>query len=486
MSLPKGWANSTSGEVFQINPKHSAETDRKQQVSFVAMPSVNEHTGTITSAVDRLLSDVWTGYTHFADGDVIFAKITPCMENGKAAVARGMTNSLACGSTEFYVLRTNGAAIPEYLWRYLRQESFRESAKSQMSGAVGQQRVPRQYLEEHPFQLPPLEEQRRIVAKLDVLFACLARARAELDRVPILCEQLRKQTLRRAFNGSLTADWRRANGNLEVVSDDVLSEAYRVEVGSSRRAPPAHIDWRPSFNVPPTWRWVSVDQVITQTQYGSSAKTTYVSDGVPVLRMGNIQRGKLDYADLKYLPRDHREFPDLLLREGDVLFNRTNSFELVGKTAVCKNLDRPMSFASYLIRMRPFGILPDLLSAYLNSPFARSWIERVASQQVGQANVNGSKLKALGIPLPPFDEQAEIWQRISSTFAHADRLEAESARACELLGRLEASILIKAFKGELVLQDLNDEPASILLDRIRAQRAPPTRTKIKRKSVAPA
>jgi type I restriction enzyme S subunit len=287
----------------------------------------------------------------------------------------------------------------------------------------------------------------------------------------VLTEELRKQIVREAFDGTLTADWRISNGNSEITSDNTLNEAYLSEVGSPRRKPPAEIEWRPSFDVPPSWRWVSIDHLVTQVQYGSSAKTSSDANGVPVLRMGNIQRGKLDWTDLKYLPRDHKEFPDLLLNEGDLLFNRTNSFELVGKTAVCNRLDKPTSFASYLIRIRPYAMLADLLSAYLNSPLARSWVKRVASQQVGQANVNGSKLKALGIPLPPFDEQAEMLQRLNAAFARADRLEAEAARARALLDRLEAAILAKAFKGELVPQDPNDEPASVLLDRIRAQRA---------------
>ncbi|WP_342708777.1 restriction endonuclease subunit S [Bradyrhizobium sp. B124] len=341
-------------------------------------------------------------------------------------------------------------------------------------------------LAEIPLPLPPLAEQRRIVAKLDVLTARLADARGQLDRIPALTKQLRKRSVSRAFDGSLTADWRMARGDSKIVTDDALDQAYRIEAGSLRRKPPAEIDWRPSFDIPSSWRWVSIDQVVAQVQYGSSAKTTSDSSGVPVLRMGNIQRGKLDLTDLKYLPRDHDEFPDLLLNEGDVLFNRTNSLELVGKTAVYKRLDKPTSFASYLIRIRPSGVLPELLSAYLNSPFARSWIERVANQQVGQANVNGSKLKALGIPLPPFDEQAEILQRLSTVFAHADHLEAESARARVLLDRMEASILTKAFKGELVPQDPQDEPAIVLLDRIRAQRTFPHERKGRRTGTAPA
>jgi type I restriction enzyme S subunit len=333
--------------------------------------------------------------------------------------------------------------------------------------------ISREMLAEVSIALPPIAEQRRIVAKLDTLTARLARARAELDRVPLLTEQFRKQIACAAFDGSLTADWRIANADSGIVTDDFLDEAYRVQVGSARQKPTANIEWRPGFEVPQS-----------KVQYGSSAKTSSDASGVPVLRMGNIQQGKLDWTDLKYLPRDHAEFPDILLKEGDVLFNRTNSFELVGKSAVCNKLDSATSFASYLIRLRTFGILADLLSAYLNSPFARSWIERVASQQVGQANVNGSKLKALGIPLPPPNEQAEMLKRLNKAMARADRLEAEATRARLLLDRLESTILAKAFRGELVPQDPNDEPASILLDRIRAQRAAAPKSKRGRRAVA--
>ena len=264
---------------------------------------------------------------------------------------------------------------------------------------------------------------------------------------------------------------RKLHGNFAVASDEVLDEAHQRVFGSPRRRPFTQIEWRPNLDVPPSWRWVSVDQVVAQVQYGSSAKTSDDADGVPVLRIGNIQRGELDWTDLKFLPTKHSEFPNLLLEVGDILFNRTNSFELVGKTAVCRVLDRPASFASYLIRLKPSGILPELLSTYLNSPIGRSWVERVASQQVGQANVNGSKLRALGIPLPPFEEQVEMLRRLNVAFARADRLEAEAARARALLDRLESAILAKAFRGELIPQDPNDEHASVLLEQIRAQRA---------------
>ncbi|WKL22630.1 restriction endonuclease subunit S [Agrobacterium tumefaciens] len=318
--------------------------------------------------------------------------------------------------------------------------------------------------------LPPITEQRRIVAKLDALTARIARARAELARVPVLAEKLRQSVVVDAFSGRLTEELRRAS-QLKAEDNEHLDNLFARKTKAKRKKPAAAIDWQPKLAIPDEWRWVSVDRVIAIAQYGSSSKTDENSDGVPVLRMGNIQSGELDFSNLKYLPLGHHEFPDLLLTDGDVLFNRTNSFELVGKSAVFRGASRPMSYASYLIRLQCCGILPDLLVRYLNSPLGRSWIESVASQQVGQANVNGTKLRSLGIPLPSEEEQVEMKRLMDVAFARADRLEAEAARARKLLDRLESTILAKAFRGELVPQNPNDEPAEKLLKRIRADRA---------------
>ncbi|MGO4319925.1 restriction endonuclease subunit S, partial [Agrobacterium sp. MCAB5] len=120
------------------------------------------------------------GFTQFVDDDVIFAKITPSMENGKSAVARRVVNATGFGSTEFHVLRSTGAVVPEYLWRFVRRQEFRDNAQQVMSGAVGQQRVPAEYLKSHLLPLPPLPEQRLIVAKADRLINQTMQARAEL------------------------------------------------------------------------------------------------------------------------------------------------------------------------------------------------------------------------------------------------------------------------------------------------------------------
>ncbi|MFN4014234.1 MAG: restriction endonuclease subunit S [Reyranella sp.] len=337
--------------------------------------------------------------------------------------------------------------------------------------------------------VPPLPEQRRIVAKIDTLSGKSKRARDHLDHVPLLVRRYKQAILAASFRGDLTREWR-VGKNLGVSIKDLEMRRKaswerehqdgRIKGRYSAADP---IDWQPSIQeLPAGWVWASVDQITSLIQYGSSAKTSEASEGVAVMRMGNIQDGKLDFSSLKYLPNNHIEFPELLLVKGDVLFNRTNSAELVGKTAVYSGNPSKASFASYLIRLRCCGLLPQLLSSYINSSHGREWVASVVNQQVGQANVNGTKLKQLGIPVMPEAEQSEIVRRIEHAFTWIDRLAAEATSARKLVDLLDQAILAKAFRGELVPQDPSDEPASVLLDRIRSERASTAAAKPKHKA----
>lgn len=195
--------------------------------------------------------------------------------------------------------------------------------------------------------------------------------------------------------------------------------------------------------------------------------------------MGNIQDGRLVFDNLKYLPSDHSEFPGLLLQPGDLLFNRTNSYELVGKTAVYKGTPEPCSFASYLIRVRFLdGISSEFVAYYLNSVYGRRWVASVVSQQVGQANVNGTKLRALTVPVPPAEEQKFIAGEVERRFSIIDELEAAIEADVHRAGYLRQSILKQAFSGKLVPQDPGEEPASVLLERIKDEKQ---RGKVERK-----
>jgi type I restriction enzyme S subunit len=163
------WPTVPLGVVADINPRNRewAVFPDETEVTFVPMPAVSEVAASIVAPEIRILGQVRRGYTPFLEGDVLFAKITPCMENGKAALGKGLLNGLGFGSTEFHVLRPRRVILPKYLLYFVRQQGFRNAAKQRMQGAAGQQRVPEDFLRTFPIPLPAISEQRRIVEILD-------------------------------------------------------------------------------------------------------------------------------------------------------------------------------------------------------------------------------------------------------------------------------------------------------------------------------
>jgi type I restriction enzyme S subunit len=293
--------------------------------------------------------------------------------------------------------------------------------------------------------LAPTPEQRRIVAKIEELFSQLDAGVEELKKAKAQLKRYRQSVLKAAFEGKLTEEWRKAH-------------KCKVESAS---------------DLPEGWTWARIGELAERIQYGTSDKACEDSRGVPVVRMGNLRDGALSFENLKYMPRGWSCVGEFLLSPGDVLFNRTNSAELVGKTAVYKEGSPQAVFASYLIRLQLHGeaYLPALLSAYINSHFGRTYIAQVVSQQVGQANVSGSKLAAMPVPVPALTEQREMAAEMERRLSIADAEEKAIEAALKQAARLRQSILKRAFEGRLVPQDPSDEPAERLLERIRAEKA---------------
>ena len=481
--IPRGWQRVALGDVADLGTGHTPSRHHPEYwdggVPWIGIRDAGAHHGRVIVDTMQTVSDL--GLANSAAR--LLPKDTVCLSRtASVGYVVKMGREMAT-SQDFVTWSCLEPLDPDYLVNALLAEGqdIRRFGEGSTHTTIYFPEVKAFHID-----LPPKPEQRRIVTKLDTLTAHVVRARAELQRATVLAENLRANVVVAAFRGELSARWRETNSSTIVASLKETDSAYAQVAGSPRRKPILSIDWKPNSSIPKSWRWASVDEVVALVQYGTSAKTSDDQGGVPVLRMGNIQRGTLDWSKLKYLPAAHGEFPSLFLADGDVLFNRTNSLELVGKSAVYQGRPEPASFASYLIRLRCSAVRPDLLARYLNSPIGRSWVGRFASQQVGQANVNGTKLRALGIPLPPMAEQVEISRLLDTAFARADRLEAEAARASALLDRLESAILAKAFRGELVPQDPNDEPASVLLDRIRAERAAAPKPKRGRRAAADA
>ncbi|MBS3021517.1 Type-1 restriction enzyme EcoKI specificity protein [Comamonas sp. PE63] len=195
---------------------------------------------------------------------------------------------------------------------------------------------------------------------------------------------------------------------------------------------PAINDDEKPFDLPARWEWVRMSSLGESFDYGSSQKSVDDSAAVPILRMGNIQGGRVVMSNLKYLKDLQGELPYLFLHKGDLLFNRTNSYELVGKTGLFEGYSRKVTFASYLIRIRLMNGLvnSEYINAYMNTRDCReNEIEPDLTQQTGQANYNGTKLKSIRVPLPPFDEQSRIVARVTELRALCQQLREKLTQA---------------------------------------------------------
>ena len=182
--MSDGWKTALLSELCDLKPPKGlarSMLEDDDNVSFVPMSDLGELEKRFEVKEVRRFKDVVNGYTYFGDGDVLCAKITPCFENGKLGVATGLANGVGFGSSEFVVMRSKGDLIPDYLFYYLSRDEFRKTGERVMSGAVGHKRVPRDFFEDLEVPLPPLDEQKRIVAKLDQAFAALNRARANAE-----------------------------------------------------------------------------------------------------------------------------------------------------------------------------------------------------------------------------------------------------------------------------------------------------------------
>lgn len=343
----KGWGLTTLGQCCELNPKRPRDINDETMVSFVPMPAVSEY-GKIDCSDIRPYKEVRKGFTYFAENDVLFAKITPCMENGKGAVARELENGIGSGSTEFHVLRPiAGKSNPYWLYIITMFDTFRVGAKKVMTGTGGQLRVPIGYLNDYPISLPPIELQNSF-------------------------EEFVHQSDKSKFTGFKS----------QFIEMFGLPSENRhgYEVGL-------------------------VGDVVCDVHYGTSKKAS--DDGkYTYLRMNNITfGGELDLTDTKRINVSDKDLAGCAVKRGDVLFNRTNSRDLVGKTCVF-NLDEPMVIAGYIIRLRMNGcVIPEYLSTFLNLDSSKKMLYSMAKGAVGQANINAQEVQAIELVIPPREAQ---------------------------------------------------------------------------------
>jgi type I restriction enzyme, S subunit len=491
-TLPPNWISVNLSQLAAINPPlDRCLVSDDVPVDFVPMRSVEPEGGGLLRPEVASYGKVRKGYTAFLCGDVIMAKITPCMENGKTCVVPSLPGAACFGSTEFHVLRAEPGIEARWIANYLLQRSTRYTAQRQMAGGVGQMRVPASFLETLAVPVPPEPEQIRILDTLDELLSDLDAGVATLERVRTKLNHFRSAMLKAAVEGALTAEWRRqhpATESADVLLTSILAERRRLweeaqlaKFSAAGKAPPK--GWKGRYRepieppvaelsqLPTSWCWASLDQLSSFITSGSRGWGNYYSnDGPLFVRSQDIRTDRLVLADVAHVtPPETSEGERTRLCRGDLLVTITGAN--VAKAALV-DFDVEEAYVSQHVGMTRF-VEPSVGKFVHAFAIASSGGRKVLLKMAygaGKPGLNLDNLRGLLIPLPPIDEQAKVVEAMEDQLSVIDHVERNLESHLSSVHALRQSILRHAFNGRLVPQDPNDKHASELLKRIGAER----------------
>ncbi|HBP4598777.1 restriction endonuclease subunit S [Pseudomonas aeruginosa] len=434
--LPSSWITCTLGEIVDYGVTETVEPEEIPDNAWVLeLEDLERDTSKILKKLTFGERKSKSTKNRFKSGDVLYSRLRPYLNK----VAR-VSEPGYC-TTEIIPISPPPGVDRDYLFYWLKSHEFIEYATS-VSHGLNMPRLGKEAGKAAPFLLPPLPEQLSIARKLNSIFEKVESCRDRLNNIPNILKAFRKEVLRAAVDGELTEAWR--------AKEKVSSE----------------------------WEAVSLGDSVESLSYGTSAKSEKTGD-VPVLRMGNIQDGSLNWDDLVFTS-DKEEISKYKLEPGDLLFNRTNSPELVGKTAVYFG-EREAIYAGYLIKVKcKDNLNPEFLNFCLESPYGRDYCWRVKSDGVSQSNINASKLSKFTFSLPSIEEQLEIVRRVKSLFQYSADFEKKFNQTVETLERLTSSALTKAFSGQLSERDHSGESAESILLRLK-NRIPVVQTRKKKR-----
>ncbi len=416
--IPESWKWVRLSQIWSIlNGDRGKNYPAKSTLSKTGIPfisAINLNGKTVVED-ENLLCLSQIQYDKLGNGKLQKNDVVVCIRGslGKHGVYPFIQGAIA---SSLVILRNYFLNIcdDEFLLLYLDSPLFFSEIKKYDNGTA-QPNLAAKSLEQFLIPLPPTAEQKRIVAKIEELLPYIDRyeqAWGKLEqfnsRFP---EDMKKSLLQYAIQGKLV-EQRPEEGTAEELFAQIQEEKQRLiaekKIKKEKPLPEITDDEKP-FDIPENWKWVSVGSVCTNIQYGSSQKSA-TSGKVAVLRMGNIQDGKLILDKLVYTS-DEAEIEKYPLKYDDLLFNRTNSKELVGKTAIYKG-EIPAIYAGYLVRITPLCMNSDYLNYVMQSQFYWRYCQSVRSDAIGQSNINAEKLKRFVFPLPPLAEQKRIVEKL--------------------------------------------------------------------------
>lgn len=414
---PEGWKDCRLRFLSRVNPPDMVALPPATEVSFVPMAAVGEHGGIQLDQV-KLLEEVGDGYTPFRDGDVVIAKITPCFENGKGAIAEGLTSGVAFGTTELHVVRPGEQLDRRFLYYLTASELFRELGEGAMYGAGGQKRVPEQFIKDFRIPLPSLPAQRKVADFLE-------RKTAEIDtliekkrRLLGLLAEKRTALITRAVTKGLDPDAHMKDSGIEWLGE--IPAHWNVQPVSSRY-------------------WVQLGKMLDE-------RRIIGKNLVPFLRNVDVQWDQINFQELPEMDVSESEYPRYLVREGDLLVCEGGE---IGRCAIVEGLSEMTAYQKALHRLRPITsrespryMFYTLFSAARNGVLSVGGVSTIS-------HLTAEQLRRFRFPTPPGEEQRLIAGFLDQKLTKLDDVQQRMEHVIGKLEEYRSALITNAVTGQI-------------------------------------
>ncbi len=422
-SIPANWQVKRVKHLTTLNPSKSEVRSRSkdEHVSFIPMEAIGEQ-GELDASGSRLLGEVLSGYTYVADGDVMLAKITPCFENGKAAVATGLQQGIGFATTEVIPVRPNDPEDAKFFYYLLTSMPFKAVAEGSMYGAGGQKRVADSFVAEYHLAAPPSLERTQIAAFLDHETARIDRLIEKQQRLIELLKEKRQA---------------------------VISHAVTKGLDPNVPMKDSGVEWL--GQVPAHWvirRLKHIAQLQSGIPKGKdlSGKQTI---SVPMLRVANVQDGYVKLDDVHQIEIEPHELMRYTLQSGDVLMNEGGDNDKLGRGAVWHGQLEPCIHQNHVFAIRVSDIEPEWLSLVTGSKYAKYHFYCVAKQSTNLASISSSNIKETPLVIPPKIERQQIMKYLVNMTSKLDQVSEFASRQIALLQERRTALISAAVTGKI-------------------------------------
>ena len=479
--LPISWVMASLGDVaskpqYGWTTKAAADGENLKLLRTSDISSGRVNWDTVPTCLDEPPIPA----KYFLDpGDIVVARAGSV---GKSFLIRERVTDAVFAS---YLVRFRPQIRPEYIDLFMQSRLYWEQIEDKSSG-IAIPNVNASKLAAVTLPVAPRSEQDRIVEKIETLFAELDKGEEALREVQKLLASYRQSVLKAAVTGTLTADWRAANGPPQESGADLLARILKTRreswQGRGEYKEPVEPNTDGLPELPSGWVWVSIHQIL-RSDLANGKSVPDAEDGFPVLRLTALKDGGIDLQERKVGAWDAKAAENFLVNQHDVLVSRGNgSKRLVGLGGIVSVDPDGVAYPDTMIRISPqLGfVLADWFIQTWNGPFLRSQIEASAKTTAGIYKINQGDIRSFAMPLPPMAEQEAMATLVEENLAQARVAEGWCETELNRSAALRQSILKDAFSGKLVPQDPSDEPADKLLERIRAAREEKPRAKRKK------